>query len=73
MSVIKQRTGQIVRAQDLPEDARGLLEFFRSSRALLAKFSAIPAGKDGELDTLRALVRRWQPRVDHLEGEGETS
>lgn len=59
----------IVRVHDQPEDTRGLVEYHRAVRALLAKFSSVPSGKDGELDTMRALVRRWQPRVDSIEGD----
>lgn len=67
------RTSNHVTVTTAPTDEELLRSYSRAVKALLAKAAIVPAGRDAELDTLRAVQRRAQPRIEQIEGEGDPS
>jgi hypothetical protein len=55
--------------EHVPDDVTLLLQYGRAARALIAVLGPIAAGKCEELETLKAVQRRAQPRLDDLDGE----
>jgi hypothetical protein len=55
--------------EELADDSALLQQYGRAVRALLAALAQL-AGKVDELETLRAVQRRAQPRLDQLDGDG---
>jgi hypothetical protein len=51
----------------IPEDAALLQQYGRAVRALIAVLGSL-AGKCDELETLKSIQRRAQPRLDQLDG-----
>lgn len=59
-----------IQVECVPDDATLLTQYGRACRALIAVLGPI-AGKCDELDTLRAVQKRAQMRLDQLDGHDE--
>lgn len=55
--------------ETVPDDATLLQQYGRACRALIAVLGPL-AGKCDELDTLKAVQKRAQLRLDQLDGDG---
>lgn len=53
----------------VPDDAQLVLQYGRACRALIAVLGPL-AGKCEELETLKAVQKRAQLRLDQLDGDG---
>ena len=61
-----------ISVETVPADEALLQSYGRAVRAALAALAPL-AGKCDELETLRAVQKRAQPRLDQIEGDGDGS
>lgn len=59
---------RVIPVETVPDDATLLQQYGRAARALIAVLGPL-AGKCEELETLRAVQRRAQLRLEQLDGE----
>jgi hypothetical protein len=70
MSMPKTQPRRRITVEVVPDDATLVQQYGRACRALIAVLGPL-AGRCDELETLRAVQRRAQVRLDQLDGEDD--